>query len=430
MQIIKNEILKEVLYHEKLDNNMNVFFMPKKGFTKKYAIFATDYGSNDLEFISPFDNSKIKLNEGIAHFLEHKMFEQPDGMDAFSKFSEFGANANAFTNFNMTGYLFSATDNFYDSLKHLISYVQTPHFTDENVDKEKGIIAQEIKMYDDNVDWQLFFNALKAMYINHHNNIDIAGTVDSIYKITKDELYKCYNAFYSPSNMAMFIIGDLEWDEIRSTIVEMVKNDNSFNGNIERINKPEPNSVAKKEVIEHMEVSIPMFSIGYKDKMDGAISGDEILKKSIYTEMILDCIFKRGSKLNEKLYMEQLIFEPLSCDYSSHNDFGYTMISGETRDIDKTVMLIKSALDDYKIKGLDATDFERVKKMKIGSFIRSFDSIENIANSFLGYFFEGINYFDILEALKNTNIADVNNRLREHFDENMSVISIIKPKEN
>lgn len=430
MQIIKNEILKEVLYHEKLDNNMNVFFMPKKGFTKKYAIFATDYGSNDLEFISPFDNSKIKLNEGIAHFLEHKMFEQPDGMDAFSKFSEFGANANAFTNFNMTGYLFSATDNFYDSLKHLISYVQTPHFTDENVDKEKGIIAQEIKMYDDNVDWQLFFNALKAMYINHHNNIDIAGTVDSIYKITKDELYKCYNAFYSPSNMAMFIIGDLEWDEIRSTIVEMVKNDNSFNGNIERINKPEPNSIAKKEVIEHMEVSIPMFSIGYKDKMDGAISGDEILKKSIYTEMILDCIFKRGSKLNEKLYMEQLIFEPLSCDYSSHTDFGYTMISGETRDIDKTVMLIKSALDDYKIKGLDATDFERVKKMKIGSFIRSFDSIENIANSFLGYFFEGINYFDILEALKNTNIADVNNRLREHFDENMSVISIIKPKEN
>lgn len=430
MHIIKNEILNEVLYHEKLDNNMNVFFMPKKGFTKKYAIFATDYGSNDLEFVSPFDNSNIILNEGIAHFLEHKMFEQPDGMDAFSKFSEFGANANAFTNFNMTGYLFSATDNFYESLQHLISYVQTPHFTDENVEKEKGIIAQEIKMYDDNVDWQLFFNTLKAMYINHHNNIDIAGTVESIYKITKEELYKCYNAFYSPSNMAIFIIGDLEWEDIRRTIVETVKNDNAFNGKIERLSKKEPNSIAKKEIIEHMEVSIPMFSIGYKDKMDENLSGNEMLKKSICTEMILDCIFKKGSKLNEELYMKQLIYESLSCDYSSHNDFGYTIISGETRDIEKTVELIKEALENYKLEGLDIVDFERIKKMKIGSFIRSFDSIENIANSFLGYFFEGINYFDILEALKNTNIEDVNSRLREHFDEDMSVISIIKPKEN
>lgn len=428
MQIIKNDILKEVLYHEKLDNNMNVFFIPKKGFTKKYAIFATDYGSNDLEFVSPFDNEKIFLNEGIAHFLEHKMFEQPDGMDAFAKFSEFGANANAFTNFNMTGYLFSATENFYDSLNHLISYVQTPHFTDENVEKEKGIIAQEIKMYEDNADWQLFFNTLKAMYIKHHNNIDIAGTVESIYKITKDELYKCYNAFYSPSNMALFVIGDLEWEDIIKTVKDTVKDDNKFNGAIERINDIEPNQVNQKRVVQHMEVSIPMFSIGYKDKLYEKVSGKELLYKSVCTEIILDCLFKKGSSLNEKLYMEQLIFEPLSCDYSAHNDFGYTIISGETRDIETTVNLIKQELENRKQEGLNISDFERVKKMKIGSFIRSFDSIENIANSFLGYFFEDINYFDILDSLKNVTIEDVNSRLREHFDEEMSVISIVEPK--
>lgn len=430
MQIIKNELLKEVLYHEKLKNNMNVFFMPKKGFTKKYAIFATDYGSNDLKFISPFDGSTIELNEGIAHFLEHKMFEQPDETDAFTKFSEFGANANAFTNFNMTGYLFSSTDNFYDSLKHLISYVQTPHFTDENVEKEKGIIAQEIKMYEDNADWQLFFNTLRAMYINHNNNIDIAGTVESIYKITKDELYKCYNAFYSPSNMALFVIGDLEWDEVIKTVTENVKDDNKFNGKIERIGEKEPNTINEKKIVQKMEVSIPMFSMGYKDKMTENISGAEILHKSVCTDIVLDCIFKKGSALNEKLYMEQLIFEPLSCDYSSHNDFGYTIISGETRDIDQTTTIIKEALNKFKENGLDISDFERVKKMKIGSFIRSFDSIENIANSFLGYFFEGINYFDILEQLKNVTIEDANSRLREHFDENMSVLSIIEPKES
>lgn len=428
MQIIKNDILKEVLYHEKLDNNMNVFFIPKKGFTKKYAIFATDYGSNDLEFVSPFDNEKILLNEGIAHFLEHKMFEQPDGMDAFAKFSEFGANANAFTNFNMTGYLFSATENFYESLKHLISYVQTPYFTDENVEKEKGIIAQEIKMYEDNADWQLFFNTLKAMYIKHHNNIDIAGTVESIYKITKEELYKCYNAFYSPSNMALFIIGDLEWEDIIKTVIDTVKDDNKFNGAIERINDIEPNEVNQKRVVQNMEVSIPMFSIGYKDKLHEKVSGRELLYKSVCTDIILDCLFKKGSSLNEKLYMEQLIFEPLSCDYSAHNDFGYTIISGETRDIETTVNLIKQELENRKQEGLDISDFERVKKMKIGSFIRSFDSIENIANSFLGYFFEDINYFDILDSLKNVTIEDVNSRLREHFDEEMSVISIVEPK--
>ncbi|MGL5256658.1 MAG: EF-P 5-aminopentanol modification-associated protein YfmH [Proteocatella sp.] len=430
MQIIKNEILKEVLYHEKLENNMNVFFMPKKGFTKKYAIFATDYGSNDLKFLSPFDGSMIELNEGIAHFLEHKMFEQPDETDAFTKFSEFGANANAFTNFNMTGYLFSATDNFYDSLKHLISYVQTPHFTDENVEKEKGIIAQEIKMYEDNADWQLFFNTLRAMYINHNNNIDIAGTVESIYKITKEELYKCYNAFYSPSNMALFVIGDLEWDDVINTVTETVKDDNKFNGKIERISEKEPNTINEKKIVQKMEVSIPMFSIGYKDKMTANLFGAEMLHKSVCTDIVLDCIFKKGSSLNEKLYMEQLIFEPLSCDYSSHNDFGYTIISGETRDIEKTTNIIKDTLNEFKENGLDISDFERVKKMKIGSFIRSFDSIENIANSFLGYFFEGINYFDILEQLKNVTIEDANSRLREHFDENMSVISIIEPKES
>lgn len=430
MQIITNDILKENLYHEKLENNLNVFFMPKKGFTKKYAIFATDYGSNDLEFISPFDKTHISLNDGIAHFLEHKMFEQPDGMDAFAKFSEFGANANAFTNFNMTAYLFATTDNFYDSLNHLISYVQTPHFTDENVEKEKGIIAQEIKMYEDNADWQLFFNTLKAMYINHHNNIDIAGTVESIYKITKEELYSCYNAFYSPSNMAVFVIGDLEWEEVKANIIKTVKDDNKFSGKIQRINKPEPDRINMKKISEKMEVSIPMFCLGYKDKMQKDLEGSEVLHKSICTDIILDCIFKKGSDLNEKLYMQQLIYESLSCDYSSHNDFGYTTISGETRDLEKTIGIIKDALEKYKIDGISESDFKRIKKMKIGSFIRSFDSIENIANSFLGYFFEGINYFDILGKMEKITIEDVNDRLREHFDEEMSVTSLIEPKEN
>ena len=188
MEKIVNELLKEELYYEKLENGLDVYFMPKRGFTKKYAVLATNYGSNDLEFIPIGETEPIRVNEGIAHFLEHKMFEQPDESDAFEKFSKWGANANAFTNFTTTAYLFTTTENFYDCLDHLFDYVQTPHFTDENVEKEKGIIAQEIKMYDDDPGWNVSFNAIKAMYVNHPVRVDIAGTVDSVYKITKNHL--------------------------------------------------------------------------------------------------------------------------------------------------------------------------------------------------------------------------------------------------
>lgn len=229
MEKIVNDILKEELYYEKLDNGLDVYFMPKKGFMKKFAVLATNYGSNELEFIPINENEKFRVNEGIAHFLEHKMFEQPDGGNAFDKFSKLGASANAYTNFTMTAYLFSCTDNFYESLEHLIDYVQTPYFTDENVEKEKGIIEQEIKMYNDDPDWNVYFNCLRAMYKDYPVNVDIAGTVESIYKITKDELYKCYNTFYNPGNMALFVVGDVEVDKV----MESIKKSN--HSNIEKL---------------------------------------------------------------------------------------------------------------------------------------------------------------------------------------------------
>lgn len=424
---LRRSFFDETLMHKKMKNNLDVFYVPKKGFTKKYAVIATNYGSNDLEFISPFDGEHIQLNEGIAHFLEHKMFEQPDGSDAFADFSRLGANANAFTNFNMTAYLFSTTDNFYDSLKHLISYVNTPHFTDENVQKEQGIIAQEIKMYDDNADWRLFFNTLKAMYINHPNRIDIAGTVESIGKITKEELYKCYNSFYSPSNMALFVIGDLDFDEICKITEETFSGNNIFEGKIQRIHAKEPNKVAQRQIVEEMEISMPMFSIGYKDKWGKDISGKELCIKSLETEIILSCLFKKGSDLNEYLYDNQLIFEPLSCEYNAHNDYGYTIISGESRNIEKVREKIGECIQENLQNGIDEEVFERIKKAKLGSFVRTFDSIENIANTFLNYYFEDINYFDVYDYLKSITLEDVNKRMKEHFDEEMAVISIINP---
>ncbi|HBF2562963.1 insulinase family protein [Clostridioides difficile] len=428
MEKIVNDILKEEVYYEKLQNGLDVYFMPKRGFMKKYAILATNYGSNDLEFVPIGEDNKIRVNEGIAHFLEHKMFEQPDGGDAFDKFSKLGVNANAFTNFTMTAYLFSATENFYESLEHLIDYVQTPYFTDENVEKEKGIIAQEIKMYNDDPDWNVYFNCLKAMYVNYPARIDIAGTVDSIYKITKEELYKCYNTFYNPGNMALFVVGDLDVEKV----IDVTKKSNNYkvdklSKSIERFYPEEPECVKEKEVIEKFPISMPMFNIGFKDSNVG-LKGKELLRKEIVTDILVGMLFKKGSKLYEDLYMQGLINENFGAGFSSQVDYAFSIIAGDSKEPKKVKEIILDYIEKSKKEGLSKEEFERTKKKKIGSFIKCFDSINFIGNSFISYVFKDINLLDYLEVIKDITFEEVEERLKEHFKEEYCVISIVEPK--
>ena len=427
MKRIVNELLKEEVYYEKLENGLDVYFMPKHGFTKKYAVLATNYGSNELEFVPIGEDKKIRVNEGIAHFLEHKMFEQPDGGNAFDKFSKWGANANAFTNFTMTAYLFSATDNFYESLEHLIDYVQTPYFTDENVEKEKGIIEQEIKMYDDDPEWNVYFNTLKALYVNYPVRIDIAGDVDSIYKITKEELYKCYNTFYNPGNMALFIVGDLDKDKV----IDVVKNVNHYDverlsTEIEKFYPNEPNHINQKEIVAKFPVSMPMFNIAFKDYNVG-IKGNELLRKEIITEILTDMLFKRGSKLFEDLYMKGLINDNFGGGFSSQIDYGFTIIGGDSKDPIKVKEIILEYIQKYKVEGLCENEFERIKKKKIGNFLKYFDSISFIANNFITYKFKDINLLDYVDVLKSVTFDEVNERLKSHLNEENCVISIVEP---
>ncbi|MCG3649108.1 insulinase family protein [Clostridioides difficile] len=428
MEKIVNDILKEEVYYEKLQNGLDVYFMPKRGFMKKYAILATNYGSNDLEFVPIGEDKKIRVNEGIAHFLEHKMFEQPDGGDAFDKFSKLGVNANAFTNFTMTAYLFSATENFYESLEHLIDYVQTPYFTDENVEKEKGIIAQEIKMYNDDPDWNVYFNCLKAMYVNYPARIDIAGTVDSIYKITKEELYKCYNTFYNPGNMALFVVGDLDVEKV----IDVTKKSNNYkvdklSKSIERFYPEEPEGVKEKEVIEKFHISMPMFNIGFKDSNVG-LKGKELLRKEIVTDILVGMLFKKGSKLYEDLYMQGLINENFGAGFSSQVDYAFSIIAGDSKEPKKVKEIILDYIEKSKKEGLSKEEFERTKKKKIGSFIKCFDSINFIGNSFISYVFKDINLLEYLDVIKDITFEEVEERLKEHFKEEYCVISIVEPK--
>lgn len=428
MEIIKNDLLKEELYFEKLENGLEVYFMPKKGFTKKYAVLATNYGSNDLEFIPINETEKLVVNAGIAHFLEHKMFEQPDGGNAFDKFSKWGASANAFTNFTMTAYLFSTTEYFYESLEHLIDYVQTPYFTDENVEKEKGIIEQEIKMYNDDPEWNVFFNSLKAMYVKHPTRVDIAGTVDSIYKITKEELYKCYNTFYNPANMILFIVGDLDSKEV----FESVKNANhkdikKLDKEIVRFYPEEPKEVMQKEIVEKFPISMPMFSICFKDDKVN-IKGNELLRYEAMTDILTDMLFKKGSDIYENLYMNGLITPSFGAGYTSQIDYAYTSIGGESNDPHKVKDIIMDYINKFKQEGLDREAFERTKKKHIGNFVKYFDSVTFIANNFITYKFKGINLLDYVDVIKDITFEEVTERLNDHFKEENCVISIAEPR--
>lgn len=428
MKKIVNEILKEEIYYEKLENGLDVYFMPKKGFTKKYAVLATNYGSNELEFIPIGEDKKIRVNEGIAHFLEHKMFEQPDGKNAFDLFSKYGASANAFTNFTMTAYLFSCTENFYECLGHLIDYVQTPYFTDENVEKEKGIIEQEIKMYNDDPDWNVYFNCLKAMYVNYPVRVDIAGTVESIYKINKEELYKCYNTFYNPGNMTLFVVGDLDVNKVMDVVKEYNHYDiEKLDHKIEKFYSKEPDYVNEKEVIAKFPISIPMFNIAFKDNNVG-ISGRELMKKEVITEILIDMIFKRGTALYEDLYMQGLINENFGSGFSSQVDYGFTIIGGDSKNPKEVKRIILEYIEKYKKEGLDKTAFERTKKKKIGHFLKYFDSINFIANNFISYNFKKMNLLDYLEVIKDVKFEEIEERLKSHLKEEYCVISIVEPK--
>ncbi|SFE17149.1 EF-P 5-aminopentanol modification-associated protein YfmH [Peptostreptococcus sp. D1] len=429
MEKIYNDSINEELFSEVLENGLEVYYLPKKGFESKYAILGVNFGSNDLDFISIEDGGRVRVNEGIAHFLEHKMFEQPDGKNAFDKFSELGASANAFTSFNMTAYLFSATENFYESLEHLISYVQTPYYTDENVEKEKGIIAQEIKMYEDDPEWNVYFNCLKAMYSKHHTNIDIAGSVESIYKITPDELYKCYNTFYNPANMKLFVVGDLDFEEIIKAVKKSNNVEAVFSKDITRFMDEEPQEINKKIIEQEFTVSLPMFYFGYKDSSK-IVSPDESLFREVVTDILFDIIFSESAQLHENLYNSGLIIGNINGGYTSNIDYSYAVVTGASKDPHQVKKIIDEYIDDLRENGIDDREFELNKRKKIGGFLKSFDSIPFIANSFLRYRFKGINLLDYLDVLNRVQKSDIERRLNEFFIEEQSVISIVKQKED
>lgn len=426
----------EKIYNEKIDetlllgthkSGLTVAVVPKKGFSKYYAIYGTQYGSVDREFIALGEKEKTVLPDGVAHFLEHKLFEMPDGSNAFDHFSKTGGNSNAFTSFNITAYLFSCTDNFYENLDILLNFVNTPYFTEENVAKEQGIIGQEIKMYDDDPQWRVFFNMLTAMYHENPVKQDIAGTVESISEITPQLLYKCTNTFYNPSNMYLVLVGDIDENEIEKYIDRHISSARDT-GRVEKFAPVEPCKVAQKVITQNLSVSKPMFSIGFKEKEVG-ISGYALLKKEIATDILIELLFGKSSENYIKMYESGIIDASFDGETELEREYGFTSFCGESKDPNKVLDSVLQCIANAKKDGLSEEKIARIKKAVLSDDIRMYNNVENIGNTYIKSLMKNINPLDYTKAVEEIDKDFLTVRLFEHFDEDSCVLSIVYPVE-
>lgn len=429
MRQIEFNQLDETLYYEKMANGLQVYVLPKQGFHKTYATFTTKYGSIDNRFVPIGKEEMISVPDGIAHFLEHKLFEKEDG-DVFQQFSKQGASSNAFTSFTRTAYLFSSTANVEQNLETLIDFVQSPYFTEQTVEKEKGIIGQEINMYDDNPDWRVYFGLIRNMYENHPVRIDIAGTIDSIDQITKEMLYVCYETFYHPSNMLLFIVGPVNPEKIMDQVREnQAKKQFSAKPEIKRATIEERESVFKPLEKIYMNVQSSKCLVGIKAYQPYR-KGEDLLKHELSMNLLLEMLFGKSSDAYELMYTKGLIDDTFSYDYTEEFSFGFAMIGGDTSEPDKLAETIHETLKRAKEHSLTNEQLEKAKKKKIGTFLRALNSPEFIANQFTRYAFNEMNLFDVVPMLEKLSIEDIENVLQQNVQEDRITVCQVIPKQN
>lgn len=424
IKMIEYKNIDEVMYMYEHTSGLKAFVIPKKGYSKKYATFATHYGSINSEFVLPGEERPIKVPDGIAHFLEHKLFEQKEG-SVMDKFSALGSSPNAYTSFNQTVYLFSCTDKFDENFQLLLDFVQNPYITEESVEKEKGIIGQEIKMYEDDANWRVFFNLLGAFYTENPVKIDIAGTVESISKINREILYKCYNTFYNPSNMIILVVGDVSPKEVFAQVEKSIKTAEGI-GEIKRIFPEEENRLNKEYVEQTLAIATPIFQMGFREnRLPG--KGIEALRQEIAVKLLLEMIVGRSSKLYNDMYAEGLINNTFDFDYTLEETYGFSIFGGESRDPLKVKERILAEIKSIAETGLDQNSFERVRKAMQGRFVRQMNSIERISHLFMSVYFKGANLFDYLDVYDKITFEYVNEIFGSHFTMDKMALSVIKP---
>ncbi len=420
-EVIKNARTGEEYTLIRHQTGLDIYIWKMENFSTTYALFGTKYGSINTKFKTKNDLDFITVPNGIAHYLEHKLFENED-CDVFSLYAKTGAYANAYTSFDRTCYLFSATNNVYESLEILLDFVQKPYFTEETVRKEQGIIGQEIRMYDDNAGWRVFFNMLQGMYHNHPVKIDIAGTVESIAQINAELLYKCYYTFYNLNNMVLSIAGNVDIDKVLEVCDKCLKQNENIG--LETAFEYEPETVCKKEVVQKLEIAMPMFNIGFKAKPENGVAG---LKAEIETNFVLSLMSNESSEFYKKLYNDGIINSTFYSEVFMGDGYFCSVFGGEARDPRLIRDKIIDEIERCKREGLDKKRFETIKKAYYGSLIKSLDDPESLATFMLNYGMEGLSAFDKIDAVANCTFEDVTERLMKQFNTENVTLSIIDP---
>lgn len=419
-KIIKSDRAGEQYYKISHPSGLDILVWEMDGFSTTEALFGTKYGSINTRFKTNKDADFVDVPEGIAHFLEHKLFENED-CDVFELYAKTGANANAYTSFDKTCYLFSCSDKYKESLEILLSFVQEPYFTEATVQKEQGIIGQEIRMCDDNPDWRVFFNLLRALYKNHPVRIDIAGTVESIAKIDADLLYRCYNTFYNLNNMVLSIAGNVKADEVLEIADKYLKPCEDIK--LETAFPEEPEEINQREVVQKLPVGMPLFNIGFKAKPS---SGKELVRNEMLASIALSLIAGSTSPLYKEMFDDGLINSSFFSEVFTGDGYFVNILGGESKNPDEVFKKVIAEIERVKVDGLDKERFEIIKKSKYGQIIRSFNNVEACASLMLNSHFIGVDAFETLETLATIKLEDVQNSLSELFDTSKAAISIIK----
>ena len=419
-ELVENTKIGEKYIRIKHPSGCTICLYPMENYSSAYALFGTNYGSVDTTFKTDEDDDFIVVPEGIAHYLEHKLFEN-DECDAFELYAKTGANANAFTSFDKTAYLFSCSQKFEENLEILLGFVQEPYFTDETVQKEQGIIGQEIKMYLDDPGWRVFFNGLQAVYHNNPVRIDIAGTIESIAKINKELLYRCYNTFYNLNNMVLSIAGNFDVDKTLEICDRLLKS--TPDHKLEKIIPDEPYEVKEKSVTTKLSCSQPIFNIMYKfPKMT---TKEAAWAYIVYNNLLETCL-GRTSRFYTELYEQGLINETFNVGVFNGRGFFVGVIDGESKEPQIVMDRVNSELKRLKTAKPDREEFENIKKRTYGELLASFNSVENVATSLLSAEMSGLSIFEYITISAKVTYEDIVKAL-EDMDIDNSCISVVEP---
>jgi len=420
-KVIRNDRTGEQYTYVKHPTGLEIFIWKMENYSTTHALFGTKYGSINTKFKTKDEPDFITVPNGIAHYLEHKLFENED-CDVFKLYAKTGASANAYTSFDKTAYLFSCTDNVYESLEILLSFVQNPYFTEETVQKEQGIIGQEIRMYDDNAGWRVFFNMLGGLYHNHPVKIDIAGTVESIAEINADLLYKCYYTFYNLNNMVLSIAGNVDEDKVLELCDKLLKQ--GGNPELETAFEEEPETVYKHEVVQKLEIAMPMFHVGFKARPE---KGIDAVRAEIETNFVLSLLADESSDFYKKLYDDGIINSSFSSEVFMGDGYFCSIFAGESRNPRLVRDKIIEEINRCKKEGLDEERFNIIKKSYYGALIRDLNDAEAIATVMLNAGMEKLSAFDVIETVAAVEFEDVQERLDKQFNTENVTLSIIEP---